>query len=224
MRIICISDIHGKVDSLARILDAEPPADLILLAGDLTQRGGRQQAIDILSIARKHSADVAAVTGNSDSRRIEHLLLDEGVGLHGIVKTVGHLTLTGLGGIPNRLPWQHHYSEEIFQQTLATVAGDPTLILVTHTPPRGLLDRTFLGTHAGSRSVREWVDDQRPFLVVCGHIHESHGYINRSTTHIVNCGPAYQGKYAVVQLNPFRVETKVTPSLKTPPPKRSAKP
>ena len=48
-------------------------------------------------------------------------------------------------------------------------------ILITHSPPYGILDTTKDGRHVGSESLREWVLGTRPNLRlhVFGHIHEN---------------------------------------------------
>jgi Icc-related predicted phosphoesterase len=48
-------------------------------------------------------------------------------------------------------------------------------ILVTHCPPFGILDETKYGVNVGSASLREKIEEIKPKLVVCGHIHESYG-------------------------------------------------
>ena len=52
---------------------------------------------------------------------------------------------------------------------------DP-LVLVCHAPPHGTeLDRIRSGLHAGSKSVREFIEKQQPVYFFCGHIHEAEG-------------------------------------------------
>jgi hypothetical protein len=50
-------------------------------------------------------------------------------------------------------------------------------VLVSHEPPRGVLDLTYHGFSAGSLYLRELVEhaEQKPRLWLCGHIHESRG-------------------------------------------------
>ena len=53
---------------------------------------------------------------------------------------------------------------------------DDTEILLSHGPPKGYLDRTADGIHAGSESLRRRLEQlDRLKLVCCGHIHEAHG-------------------------------------------------
>ncbi|MHA2030562.1 MAG: metallophosphoesterase family protein [Candidatus Kariarchaeaceae archaeon] len=51
------------------------------------------------------------------------------------------------------------------------------LILITHTPPRGILDFSSLGSrHIGSFYLRELIDDFQPKLSMFGHVHYLGGY------------------------------------------------
>src|SRR5262249_54267333 len=62
--------------------------------------------------------------------------------------------------------------------------------LVSHSPPRGAVDRSSNGRSLGSVAVREAVLRQQPALVVCGHIHASAGTRDMiGPTPVVNAGP-----------------------------------
>lgn len=215
MRLLCISDIHGRQKPLAKILRREPDADLILLAGDLTRHGTPDDVRAIIGAARDHSPHVAAVAGNSDSAEIDAALAEEGVALHGCRRNVKGLELIGLSAVSKGFPWHYRFSESIYSDLLeeATNGHDSVPLLVTHTPPWGMLDLTSLGIRAGSRAVRQWVDRHQPRLVVCGHIHESQGHMRQGGTTVVNCGPAKQHRYATVELtvDSIRVQTHELP-------------
>ena len=82
----------------------------------------------------------------------------------------------------------------------AQIAGCTQHILLAHVPPRGMgLDRTFSGAHAGSSAVRKFVEERRPALVLCGHIHEARGIEKLGPTTVVNCGHGGVGQYALVE-------------------------
>jgi hypothetical protein len=75
-------------------------------------------------------------------------------------------------------------------------------VVLSHTPPRGTqLDRTRRGEHVGSLAVRQFVEQVQPALLLCGHIHEARGIDRLDATTIVNCGPAYEGYYAVADVD-----------------------
>ena len=69
-------------------------------------------------------------------------------------------------------------------------------ILVTHVPPYGVLDRvesktippSWVGRHAGSGTILEYIQRQQPAYVFCGHIHEAEGYEKVGASRVYNLG------------------------------------
>jgi len=54
------------------------------------------------------------------------------------------------------------------------IKGHDKLIMACHCPPSGLgLDVCLDGREVGSDSIRRWIVDQKPLLVLSGHIHEA---------------------------------------------------
>lgn len=47
------------------------------------------------------------------------------------------------------------------------------LVLVAHSPPRDVVDRSVLGVNVGSVAVRRWIERRQPVLSLHGHIHEA---------------------------------------------------
>lgn len=65
-------------------------------------------------------------------------------------------------------------------------------ILITHSPPYGILDTTTTGIHAGSKSLADKIVHMTrpPLLWVWGHIHEAYGMdiqIRQKVCQMVNC-------------------------------------
>jgi len=206
MRLLCISDIHGALRALVRILSAEPPADVLILAGDLTDFGTPRDASAVVKIARDHSPQVLAVAGNCDSAEIDAWLAAEGISVHARGLRLGGCAFCGLSAMP---PWRgnmYEFPESELDRSLAAgmaqVGGEQPLVLVSHAPPYDCgLDRSGAGAAVGSTSVRKWIEKVRPALVVCGHIHESGGIAKLGTSMVVNCAPGREGVYAVAELN-----------------------
>lgn len=63
---------------------------------------------------------------------------------------------------------------------------ESTDIVVTHGPPRGILDLTSKMEHAGCLSLREMLQRVQPFLFICGHIHEGAGIAELGNITCVN--------------------------------------
>ena len=205
MELLCISDLHGSLAALGRILAAAGPCDTILLGGDITNFGSPAEAEKLVRIAQARRQTVLAVAGNCDSRQIERRLVDLDVSLHRRGLIDGDVGLHGLSAMP---PWQttmYHFTEDELSEALqagyAQIAGAKHHVVLSHCPPHGgRLDRTFAGRHVGSQALRAFVERTRPALVVCGHIHESRGVDRLGPTTVVNCGPAAAGFYAVAEV------------------------
>jgi len=71
-------------------------------------------------------------------------------------------------------------------------------VLLCHQPPYGVLDRVtfkgapkhWLGKHAGSRVVLDYIRKEQPKYVFCGHIHESAGKSKIGKSEVYNLGIA----------------------------------
>ncbi|MFH1451792.1 MAG: metallophosphoesterase [archaeon] len=74
--------------------------------------------------------------------------------------------------------------------------GNGLDILVCHQPPYGILDKVnfkgvpknWIGKHAGSKSVLDYINKFEPRYVFCGHIHEGEGYKKIGKTEVYNLG------------------------------------
>ena len=68
------------------------------------------------------------------------------------------------------------------------------LILVLHGPPYGNKTDMILGQHAGNKSYTEFIKQEKPMIVICGHLHENEGVQDKiGKSLIVNVGP--EGKF-----------------------------
>jgi Icc-related predicted phosphoesterase len=93
----------------------------------------------------------------------------------------GRTSWAGLG-YSNITPFNTpgEYSEEEIAQALSAFNGIPNLYLVVHCPPRDTaLDEYAPSKHAGSSSVRAWMERAQPSYLFCGHIHEAAGLSER---------------------------------------------
>lgn len=206
MRLLCITDLHGRVAALDRIVQDAGEADVLLLGGDITDFGTPNVAEQVVRHAQQHCDTVFAVAGNCDSTAIDDRLSEIGVSLFG--RGVVHQDV-GFYGVSAMPPWMgnmYELTEAEIAETLGAGHGQLATrdrdVLLSHTPPRDTkLDETRTGGHVGSSSVREFIAYARPALVVCGHIHEARGIERIGPATIVNCGPAYRGHYAVAEVN-----------------------
>ncbi|MFZ2472683.1 MAG: metallophosphoesterase [Methanothrix sp.] len=73
-------------------------------------------------------------------------------------------------------------------------------IAVVHQPPRGAQDTLYNGESSGSASLRRFVEEYQPDLLLCGHIHEARGEGFIGSTRIVNVGELRQRFAALIEI------------------------
>lgn len=198
MKILCLSDTHGY----HRKLDPLPEADVVVHSGDCSQLGNVRQTEDFLdwfqNLPIRHKVFIA---GNHDIGLFQHwqtlqqdaaqplslelgeihYLLDDSVTLDG-VKFYGS-------------PWQPEFCDMAFNlprngveldQAWSRIPND-TQVLLTHTPPFGVLDQTRSGVHAGCERLALRVQQLADLkLHVFGHIHEAAGQLRQRQVQYVN--------------------------------------
>lgn len=175
MKILAFSDLHLARARADDIVAASRSADLVIGAGDFcNMREGLDEAMAMLVGIE---APFVMVPGNNESLEQLQASAPEGAHvLHGNSVEIGGLTIFGLGGGIPITPfgaWSWDLDEDEAQSLLQKAFGAD--IIVSHSPPKGVADRTSDGTSVGSLAVRvaaEWI---QPKLLLCGHIHESWG-------------------------------------------------
>lgn len=155
MKLYVFSDIHGDLSFLEAASEEMAAADLIIFAGDLSQRGSAKEAEKIIKTTEKINKNIAAVHGNWDKKEVCDMLEERGYSLHGRGMAIGSTGFFGVGGSsPTPMNTPTEYSEEELLQFLekgySQIASTEKKIMVSHTPPRKTRDRTFLGIRGKS--------------------------------------------------------------------------
>ncbi|WP_204115670.1 metallophosphoesterase family protein [Shimia biformata] len=190
MRILAFSDMHGSARVARQITEASAKADLVIGAGDFCNaRQGLNEAMQALSGIE---APLVLVPGNAESAgELAEAAPTGATVLHGAGVTVGKLTVFGLGyGIPETPfgAWSCDMSEDEAAAMLDHC--DRADILVLHSPPKGLADRTSRGESVGSTAIRDAIERVQPQLAVCGHVHDCWGVKGKiGATTVFNLGP-----------------------------------
>lgn len=190
MRVLAFSDLHHSGSCAAALVAASPEADLVIGAGDFCNM--RQGLDSALALLAGIAAPLVVVPGNAESAEELRAAARDGMTvLHGGGAIIAGLRLYGLGYAVPVTPfgaWSCDLTEAEAEAMLAPCAVAD--ILVFHSPPRGLADRTSRGDSVGSTAIRAAIERIQPQLAVCGHIHDSWGVEGTiGATRVVNLGP-----------------------------------
>ena len=188
-RILAFSDMHLSRRSAAAICAAAPEAGLVIGAGDFcNQRRGLDDAMAMLAPVL---AKAVLVPGNAESADELRAAAGAATVLHGESAELAGLTVFGLGYAVPRTPfgaWSCDLDENEAAGLLADMERPD--ILIVHSPPKGIADRTSAGASMGSTAIRAAIERAGPRLVLCGHIHDSWGETGAlGASRVHNLGP-----------------------------------
>ena len=209
MKILVGTDFHGKQSVFEAFAEKaeENSIDIITICGDVTHFGNLQEARRLLSLLTGLRVPVLFVPGNCDPPSLVGVDMEGVTCIHGRSVTYDDVTFLGVGASPpTPFSTPFEMTENKIMETLNRASSNlpvsQWVVLVSHTPPRNTqLDKTSVGLHAGSLSVRKYIEEKQPSIVFCGHIHESKGREKIGKTVIVNPGPARHGCYTIASFN-----------------------
>jgi Icc-related predicted phosphoesterase len=192
MRLLVFSDVHRDLGACARLVELSREADVVIGAGDLcTMHQGLDEVVGVLAAIEKPAVLVA---GNGET--VEELSKacrpwESARVLHGTGTTIDGRSFFGLGGGVPVTPfgaWSWDFTEA---QAADLLSGCPAgAVLVSHSPPKGMVDINASGQSVGSTSVLDCITEKKPPIVVCGHIHDCWTHRERlGETLVVNAGP-----------------------------------
>jgi Icc-related predicted phosphoesterase len=200
MLLCAVGDFHGQVDWLPDFLDQHRP-DLLLCVGDWGDPGQLSESqfqavlarVPTLSIWGNHDdRELLARLRNRDGTPV---LLEDGA-----VRQFGGIGVAGISGIwaKTRLgarltaQWEKarhrdpdltleawldgrppppYVTDEVVAAAANVLAQQPVDVLITHGCPVGLADLTPGGGRGGQRCFRLALEQIRPRIHLCGHLH-----------------------------------------------------
>ncbi len=192
MKLLLFSDLHSDFRTASKLVELSHDVDVVVGAGDLCNvRRGLNEIIRALSGMNRPTV---LVPGNSES---DLELIDacrtwsSAHVLHGGQATIDGVSFYGIGGGIPVTPfgsWSYDFTEKEAYDLLNDCP--PGGVLVSHSPPKGILDISSDGRSLGSQAVRDTLEHKKPELVVCGHIHGSAGQTKHfGDTTVINAGP-----------------------------------
>lgn len=197
MTLTLISDTHTQ----HRQLMALPPADVLVHAGDFCHgTGSIQQAEDFLEwFDDQDYEQKLLIGGNHDFVAAEYpdkfqkllpssvtYLEDSGVVIDGY-------QFWGSPVQPDLTGWAFGKKRGAEMKRHWDLIPDNVDVLITHTPPAGILDKSRRGRSIGSETLSQRLKFLQPKLHVFGHVHFSYGAIKIDNTQFVNASNIRSG-------------------------------
>ncbi|MFZ5774162.1 MAG: metallophosphoesterase family protein [Thermodesulfobacteriota bacterium] len=190
MKLALFSDTHATHGKIII-----PDADILIFAGDMTHCRTARDVAEFNNFLKSlpHRQKIV-VAGNHDHMLARHpekarQLLSNAVYLQDELVVVAGITIYGA-------PWQPTFNDiacDAFALPRGKALRDkwdlipPDIdILVTHTPPAGILDQDGPVSH-GCSDLAEAVARVKPRYHIFGHIHSHHGMFQCGATRFINC-------------------------------------
>ena len=191
MKLLAFSDLHRDLAQAAKLVEMSDDADVVIGAGDFASvHEGLEETIDILAAIRTPTVLVPGNNETDEALREATAGWSAATVLHGGGAKIGGVEFFGLGaGVPVT-PWEWSFDldDEAAMAMLTLCPQDAVLVL--HSPPRDHCDTNGSGDHFGSISLLRAIEEKKPRLAVCGHIHESWGCESEiGDTPVHNLGP-----------------------------------
>jgi uncharacterized protein len=191
MRILAFSDLHRDLAQGAKLAEMSAEADVVIGAGDFASiHEGLEEMIGALAGIDKPTVLIPGNNETADALREAATAWSAATVLHGDGTQIDGVEFFGLGaGIPiTPWDWSFDLDDEAATEMLAPCPRDAVLVL--HSPPRDHCDSAADGGHFGSPALLRAIEEKRPRLAVCGHIHESWGCESEvGGTPVHNLGP-----------------------------------
>lgn len=219
MRLLLISDLHGKIENLEKLRAEFESSDAVVFAGDFTEFEKYDASLPAVKKLREMHEDIFCVLGNCDKPELLEALEKQDMCCErGIVYFEG-LAFAGSGGgskftgtTPNERAEEYLLSDfDVVKNAALDAQGQwGNLILISHNPPKGILcDECAPNVHVGSALLYDFVMETKPLALVCGHIHEGRAIDKIGETVVVNPGSLAEGNYAILEAEKIGEEWKV---------------
>jgi uncharacterized protein len=186
VRLLAFSDLHRDLERARELVERSREADVVIAAGDFASvHQGLEETIGALSGIEAPTLLVPGNNETEDALRDACSGWDAATVLHGEAAEIDGTTFFGLGaGVPVT-PWD--WSFDLTDQRAAELLADcpDGAVMALHSPPKGHVDDGL-----GSEAILRAIEEKRPPLAVCGHIHQCWGRESVvGETRVVNLGP-----------------------------------
>jgi len=189
LKFVTIADTHGKHSSLAI-----PSGDTLIHAGDISMKGEKDEVAEFLKwFDNQDFEHKVLIAGNHDffferesDKHIQDLLPKKVIYLKDSLTIINGLKIWGSPITPYFFNWAFNRRRgEAIKKHWDLIPKD-TDILITHGPIFRTLDLNSQKQHVGCKDLFYKVQEIRPKVHICGHIHESYGTIEKFGIKFIN--------------------------------------
>ncbi|MCM4155356.1 metallophosphatase domain-containing protein [Gramella sp. AN32] len=186
MRLVCLADTHNKHHDMVI-----PDGDILIHAGDCTDGGSKHETEDFLKWMESQMHPVKIlVPGNHDfyfekQENLENLPLS----IHTLINQsliIEYLQFWGSPVTPGDGHWAFNEERGKSIRKYWDKIPEHTNILITHSPPYGLMDDIEKGMKLGCEELKKAVERVQPDYHLFGHVHYSAGLARIKNTTYYN--------------------------------------
>lgn len=189
MKFLTFTDVHEDRKYLQELVKraSKPDIDFVICAGDFSTFGRGMEVV--LKSFNDLGKKLYLIPGNHE----EHLELDETlqdypycIFLHHQAVKIDDYIFLGYGG--GGFAQEDAAFRKVSREWYGKYNGKK-IVLVTHMPPFGNKTDFLNKNHVGSKDYRKFIERIKPKLVICGHLHETVGEVDKiGETKVVNPG------------------------------------
>lgn len=222
MKILVLSDLHANNSILDKMGGQFSKADAVVFAGDFAECFKPETGKAALeALCTKHDS-IFAVLGNCDEPEFIEELEGQDICVERSLVFHDGLAFAGSGGgtyftgkTANERDENEILSDFNIVENSVKDTGDASLwkslILISHNPPKDTkCDAVNESLHAGSQLFTDFIKQNQPLAVICGHIHEGRAIDKIGETVIINPGALQEANYAWLEVEKKDGEWKVT--------------
>lgn len=178
MKIVAMSDSHWNLKDVK-----VPSGDVFVFAGDWSvSNGGVSDALQFATFVRKiNCKHKLIIAGNHDfcAQREPALTKQIFAEVHAVYLQdepfeIDGIKFWGSPWSPEFMNWAFMKPDYELVKVYKRIADD-TDVLITHTPPYGILDKLPTKENVGSQALEDAVRRIKPAIHIFGHIHCGHG-------------------------------------------------
>lgn len=172
MKILAFVDTHGDLAVINKLLRKSKEADILVCAGDISMFGREMEKIFkkfselgkmMLIIPGNHEENSKINEACKKFKNIRNI--------HCKAFRIGKRIFLGYGG--GGFSQEDKRFEICAKEFKKILKKEDEAILVTHAPPYDTKMDYIANAHVGNMSYRKGINELKPLLYICGHLHEN---------------------------------------------------